>query len=144
MAQTVEQALAAAKLYGDEQIYKIVHLPANAVLAAAGVLAEIGEPFSALIVDKDEVTLVLTAEDLQEFGRRLPGHVASADDYRLITFDVELEPSLVGFMARISAALAQAQVTILPFAAFSRDHLLVPAAQFDQAITALRNLQSKA
>jgi hypothetical protein len=142
MAQTVEQALATARLYSDERLYKMVHLPAGAVLAAAGVLAEIGEPFSALIVDKDEVTLVITADDLQEYTRRLPGHVASYDDYRLITFDIELEPTLVGFMARISAALAQAQLTILPIAAFNRDHLLVPSGQFDQAMVVLRNLQS--
>jgi hypothetical protein len=144
MTQTVEQALAAAALYTDDQIYKMVHLPAQALLAAAGVMAQIGEPFCAVIADKDEVTLVLKADDLQEYAHRLPGHVAAADDYRLITFGVELDPTLVGFMARISTALAAAKVTILPFAAFKRDHLLVPAAQFEQAMNALRNLQSGA
>ena len=142
MTQTVQQALSAAKLYTDDQIYKIVHLPIQGLMAAAGVIAEISEPFSAVIADKDEVTLVLRAEDLQEYARRLPGHIASTDDYRLITFDVELDPDLVGFMARISTALAEAKVTILPFAAFNRDHLLVPAVQFERAINALRNLQS--
>ena len=39
MAQTVEQALAAANLYSDGELYKIVHLPPNAVTAAAGILA---------------------------------------------------------------------------------------------------------
>ena len=142
MAQTVQQALARATLYSDERLYKIVRLPANAALAAAGVLAEANEPFSALIVDKDEVTLVIAADMLTDYAHRLAGHTAGADDYRLITFDIELEPTLVGFMARISDALAEAQVTILPFAAFSRDHLLVPDAQFERAMSALRKLQT--
>lgn len=142
MPQTVQQALAAANLYTDDQIYHLVRLPAQAVTAAAGVLAEVGEPFAALLVDKDEVTLVLTAGDLEDFAGRLPGHTASAAAYRLITFDVELEPTLVGFMARVSAALASTGVSILPFAAFSRDHLLVPAEQFTAAWDALKKLQA--
>lgn len=144
MAQTVDQALASATLYTDDTLYRMVRLPANALVAAAGILAEIGEPFGALLLDKDEVTLVLAAEDLAEYARRLPGHTAAADEYRLITFDVELEPDLVGFMARVSQALAGAGVTIMPFAAFSRDHLLVPSAQFEQAQAALRHLQAAA
>lgn len=142
MAQTVKQALAEMQLYTDDQRYKLVHLPARAVLAAASVLAEIGEPFGVIIVDKDEVTLVLTDDDLQAYAHRLPGFTASAADYRLITFDIELDPNLTGFMAQISAALAQADVTILPFAAYNRDHLLVPAGQYEQATAALRNLRT--
>ena len=57
MAQTVEQALQQAKLYTDDTLYSLIHLPPNGIMAAAGVLAQIGEPFGALIADKDEVTL---------------------------------------------------------------------------------------
>lgn len=141
MAQTVEQALANAVLFSDGELYKMVRLPANAITAAAAVLAEIGEPFSVLIVDKDEVTLILSKRDLDEYARRLPGFTASEADYRLITFDLELEPTLTGFMAKVSQTLAAAQVVIMAFAAFSRDHLLVPAAQFEQAMAALEKLR---
>lgn len=140
MPQTVEDALRAAKLYSDDQLYRLIRLPARGVVAAAGVLAEINEPFGAVILDKDEVTLVMPDDALPDFARRLHGHAASATAYRLITLDVELEPTLIGFMARIAAALAAQGVSILPFAAYSRDHLLVPAHQFDQAWTALHAL----
>jgi hypothetical protein len=141
MAQTVEQALANATLFSDGELYKMVHLPPNAITAAAAVLAETGEPFCALIVDKDEVTLVLSKDDLETYARRLPGYRASTDDYRLITFDVALEPNLTGFMARVSQVLAEAKVVIMPFAAFNRDHLLVPAVQFEQAMKTLEELR---
>jgi hypothetical protein len=142
MAQTVEQALAAAKLYSDGELYKIVHLPPHSITAAAGILAEISQPFGALIVDKDEVTVVLTKGDLEDYAHRLPGHITNEDEYRLITFDVELDPILTGFTARVSQVLAEAQVVIMPFAAFNRDHLLVPAVQFERAMAALHNLQT--
>lgn len=143
MAQTVEQALLQAKLYTDNTLYSLIHLPPNGIMAAAGVLAQVGEPFGALIADKDEVTLVLPAELVEDFSNRLREKRVGETDYRLITFDVELEPTLIGFMARVAAALAMAGVSILPFAAFSRDHLLVPAAQFEAAWEALKKLQAK-
>ena len=142
MPQTVEQALQAAQLYSDGIDYRLLHLPPNAIMAAAGVVAEIGEPFAALIVDKDEVTLVIPADAVDVFARRLRDHRFGDATYRLITFDLELEPTLTGFMARIATALAEAQIPILPLAAFSRDHLLIPSAQFDAAWSVLKNLQS--
>ncbi|NWF68749.1 MAG: ACT domain-containing protein [Chloroflexi bacterium] len=142
MPQTVEQALAQARSYTDGIDYLYIRLPPQAITAAAGVLAEIGQPFAALIVDKDEVSLLIPEEALADFARRLPGYTASAERYRLITLDVVLEPTLVGFMARISAALAAAQISILPLAAFSRDHILVPKEQHALAIAALEKLRS--
>lgn len=142
MPQTVEQALQAAQLYTDEIEYRLVHLPPRAIMVAAGVIAEIGEPFAALLVDKDEVTLVIPADAVEVYERRLREHRLSDTTYRLITFDLELEPTLTGFMARIAAALAAAQIPILPFAAFSRDHLLVPTAQFEAAWATLKTLQN--
>lgn len=140
----VQQALERAKLYTDEIEYSLVHLPPNGILAAAGVLAQIGEPFSALIVDKDEVTLVIPADLVAEFSGRLRDHHLGTFPYRLITFDAELEPTLTGFIARVADVLARAGVPILPLAAFSRDHVLVPADKFAVAWDALQKLQQSA
>ncbi len=142
MTKTVEQALAETIFYSDGQEYVVVHLPVRAITAAAGVLAEVGEPFSAIIVDKDEVSLVVPAKAWADFSNRLPGHVVAENLYRLITMDAELDMSLVGFMARISGALAAVNVPILPLAAYTRDHLLVPAQQFEVAMAALERLKS--
>lgn len=143
MTQTVEQILAAAELYIDDKDYIIVQLPTAAITAAAGIIAEVSEPFCALIVDKDEVSLVIPFEAWEDFSKRLPNHKVEDKRYRLITFDIELEMSLVGFMANVSQTLAEVNVSILTFAAFTRDHLLVPADQFDIAIAALQKLKSR-
>ncbi|MEO8609001.1 MAG: ACT domain-containing protein [Chloroflexota bacterium] len=144
MTQTVEQALAAAKLFSDNQDYLFIQLPAKAIMAAAGVIAQVGEPFCALIVDKDEVSLVIPAEALADFKERLPNFQVSSQPYHLITFDIELDMGLVGFMAKISHILADSGVPIMTFAAYSRDHLLVPTEQFSIAMAALTKLQSGA
>jgi uncharacterized protein len=142
MPLTVEQALAQTTFYTDGVDYVIVRLPAGAIMAAAGVVAEIGEPFSALVVDKHEVSLVIPADALKDFAPRLRDHIVSAKTFRLITFDIELEMELVGFMARVSTVLAAAHIPILPLAAYTRDHLLVPSDQVEVAIAALERLKS--
>lgn len=141
MAQTVDQAIKQAVIRADDARYRMIHLPPRAITAAAGILAHIGEPFAALIVDHAEVTLVVDAELVADFADRLREHRLSDAEYSLITFDLPLEPTLTGFMARISAALADAHIPIMPYAAFERDHLLVPAEQRDAALTTLKALQ---
>lgn len=137
----VSEILANATFYTDDEPYLVLKLPAAAITLAAGVVAEISDPFSALVVDKDEVTLVVPHEAIEEFSARLSDLEGTKQHYRLITIDVVLPPTLIGFMARISAALAEAGVPIFPFSAYSRDHLLVPAEHFDTALAALNKLK---
>ena len=143
MTQAADQILGNVELYSDGMAYRILQLPANAITLAAGIVAEASLPFSALIADKDEVTLMLPDEACHEFSKRLRPAQFSERAYRLITFDSELEPTLVGFIARISAALADAGIPILTFAAYSRDHIFVPAEEFERATDTLRALQKR-
>jgi hypothetical protein len=142
MNEAVRKALQQTQLYSDGVDYSIIKLPPRAITAAAGVIAEIGEAFCTLIADKDEVSLIIPTEAINDFANRLKDHVANPMPYRLITFDLVLDFALFGFMAAVSSELAKAEVSILPIAAFSRDHILVPSSQFDIAIQALRKLQS--
>jgi hypothetical protein len=50
---------------------------------------------------------------------------------------------LIGFMALVSRFLAEAGVSILALSAFERDHILVPAAQFQTAWDVLRSAQTR-
>ena len=141
MAQTVQQALTNAKLYSDELPYRFIALPSNAITVAAGIIAEASVPFSALLIDKDEVTLMIPDEVCDEFKNRLKYATVSDTIYRLITFDIVLESTLVGFMAHITQALADANISVMPFAAYSRDHIFVSEADYDKAVTTLKALQ---
>ncbi len=143
MQAALRDALRRSVLYTDQRTYCMVHLPARAVTAAAGVLAEISTPFSAIIVDKDEVTLILAAEDFADFASRLPGHSVQPG-YRLLTFDTVLEPTLIGFLSAISACLAEHEIPLMAFSAFERDHLLIPEVRFEAAWQAITDLKAQA
>ena len=139
--QTIESVLAQGRFVLDEAEYRVLRLPARAIVAAAGVIAEVGEPFSVLIADAHEVTLVIEQEAYEEYQGRLIGHTAESSPYRLITLDLPLESTLTGLMAHLAKALAAANVPIFPYAAFSRDHILVPADKADAALAALNALK---
>jgi hypothetical protein len=136
---TLREALKETHLYTDNVLYAIVHLPHADLPAALAVLNECTDPFTALLVDKDEVTYVLPTDhvhDIFSSGAQIsPG-------WRLITFDVVLEHDLVGFMAAVSAELAGAGVSIFALSAFERDHILVRQAQFATAWSTLSALCS--
>jgi len=129
-------------LYTDDTDYIIIKFPPTGITVAAGILAEIGDPFGTIIVDKDEVTLIIPADVVDDFSKRLRDVEKSSNTYRLITFDIVLDFSVVGFMAGISKALADAKISILPIAAFSRDHILVKSGDFNKAWGVLSALKS--
>lgn len=139
---TTEELFKSSTLYTDEKTYTFIKLPASAVTAAAGVVAEIAAPFSALIVDKDEVSLLIDVEMWEDFQKRLPGAQAEGE-FRLITFETVLEFDVTGFMALVSGILAAQGVPILSFAAFSRDHVFVPADKFAIAWDVLESRQKE-
>lgn len=144
MPQTIADVLTQAVILVDDDTYVMLSLSPLAVIAAAAVLAEIADPFMMLMVDARELTLILEQEAFEEYGHRLLGHIVAVEPYRLITFDLVLEPTLVGFMAVIAQTLADAGIPILPLAAYARDHVLVPANRVDDATNALHQLQQKA
>jgi hypothetical protein len=137
---TVQAIFKTCTLSTDGVIYSYIQLPAKAIMAAAGVLAEFGEAFAALIVDQHEVSLMLPAEAYQDFSQRLP-LAQTEGTWRLISFDCVLPFDVVGFMALVSQLLAQAQIPLLAFAAYSRDHFFVPTDQFERAWSALIQAQ---
>jgi hypothetical protein len=143
MNPNLARALQAAVLHTDDNLYSIIHLPPRAITPAAAIVAEHAEPFSAVMVDKDEVTLIISEAGLEAFTNRIPDHAVSRG-FRLITFDVMLDHTLIGFMSTISGHLAAAGIPIMIYSAFERDHLLVHDTHFGQAMAALEGLLKEA
>lgn len=97
------------------------------------------EAFSSMTFDLAEVSLVLETDawaglrsDFEGFREEGP--------YRLITFDIVLDLSIVGFLAAISAKLAEACVSIYALSTFLRDHILVKEGDAEKAVGVLSAL----
>ena len=97
------------------------------------------EAFSSVTFDHAEVSLVLSSDDWDRLKGGFEGFEEEGP-YRLITFDTVLDLSIVGFMAVVSARLAEAGVSIYALSTFLRDHILVKAEDVDKAVDALTDL----
>ncbi|MGC9400604.1 MAG: ACT domain-containing protein [Anaerolineae bacterium] len=135
----LRHVLAETKLYTDARDYVILRLPIEETAAATEMVKDLDSPFVGMTRDKDELTLVLSREEW-EGQSPLVEVFEESPDYRLITFDIPLELGLVGYLATLVSALAEAGVSVFSLSAFSRDHVFVPAEDFEQAWEALRAL----
>lgn len=77
-----------------------------------------------LLRDEHEVTLLLDETDWRTI-RHAVRDARVEGDFRLLTFDIELDWNVVGFLARVTEILANAGVSCGALSAFSRDHLLI-------------------
>jgi len=89
-----------------------------------------------IFMDPHEVTLILDEIDLSNMRRGL-ATAKIENGYRMLTFNIVLELSVVGFMAEVSRILADAGVTILALSSYSRDSLLIKQEDLAAALKAL-------
>lgn len=87
------------------------------------------------IADKNEVTVIaeLSSVDAEDI-------IEADNGWKIITFDAVLPFTLVGFLAKVSTALAAAGISIFAISAYSRDHILVKADKIDLAVQKLEHL----
>ena len=89
----------------------------------------------AVIKDDRETTCVI---DESRIGSQK--FLGFEGDWRMITFDMVLPLSLVGFFAAVSGALADAGVNIFSVSAYTTDHVFVKDQKLDIAIKSLEKL----
>lgn len=86
--------------------------------------------------DNYEVTLLL---DETDFGtiRYAVRDAKIQGGFRLLTFDLVMDFSVVGFMAEVSRLLSEADISIVAISSFSRDHILVSQDDLAKALKTL-------
>lgn len=80
------------------------------------------------IVDKDEITVIIDEEKLKE-----DNVIEMEQGWNIYTLDIVFPMDVCGVTARIATALAKKKISIMPIAAFSRDHFLIKKESLDIA-----------
>ncbi|HWK63771.1 MAG TPA: ACT domain-containing protein [Rhizobiaceae bacterium] len=84
--------------------------------------------------EAEGLTAILPASEAREVG------IDCAFRCRMITLEIHSSLEAVGFLAAITARLAEAGIGVNPVSAFHHDHLFVPADKADEAVAVLREL----
>jgi hypothetical protein len=93
----------------------------------------------AVIKDKNEITCVIEQSKIKD----RKSIIKIENSWRIITFDTILPFGLVGFIAKISKALAEEGISIFIISAFSADHILIKNQNLKKTINKLENLGFK-
>lgn len=88
--------------------------------------------------DKWEVTMLIDEIDFKTIRHAIRDAKVEGN-FRLLSFDIELDFDTVGFLAHISKILADADVSIVALSAFSRDHLLIKQEDLARTLKILGN-----
>jgi hypothetical protein len=106
------------------------HLLENPELSPRG-----DAPFM-LLRDEHEVTLLLDETDWRTM-RYAARDARVEGPFRLVTLNIELDWSVVGYLARVTEVLAGAGISCGTLSSFSRDHLLIKQDDLGAALRVL-------
>jgi hypothetical protein len=84
--------------------------------------------------EQEGTTLVILREEAEAAGLRY------AFVSRMITLTVHSSLDAIGFLAAITARLAEAGISVNAVSAFHHDHLFVPAHRADEAMDVLQGM----
>ncbi|MEM9676083.1 MAG: ACT domain-containing protein [Bacteroidota bacterium] len=91
--------------------------------------------FVAVFHDPQEITVVVDEQHMDD------NWIVEAErGWRMLSFQVVLPFELVGFLAVVAQALADAQISIFALSAYSTDHLLIKNLDLPKAIRCLESL----
>jgi hypothetical protein len=96
------------------------------------------QPGSIFMLLKDEHEVTLLLEEADWLAMRHAAREARVEGgFRLLTFEIELDWTVVGFLAQVTRLLARAGISCGALSAFSRDHLLVKQDDLGHALRIL-------
>lgn len=124
------------QLYLPETRFKVVSIPLARYADVVSILGGL-EGFVSMTRDKAEITLMLAEDEWDRISGRFPEALGEGRR-RMIRFDTVLDFSVVGFIADISRALADAEISILSISTFQTDAVLVHESRFDEAVAAVK------
>lgn len=138
MEQSAAELLRETKIEVDAATYVLLSLTSEqwtTLLSDPELSPRMSVPFM-IFYDGREVTLLLDEDDFANV-RGAVRDAKAERGFRLLTFDVELDLNTVGYLALAAKILADANVSVVPLGAFSRDHLLIKQDDLAAALKAL-------
>ncbi|MGH7149269.1 MAG: ACT domain-containing protein [Planctomycetota bacterium] len=116
--------------------YALVSLPVSRAEGYGEFLPGIARSFAQVVSEPGSVTLLLPERRLPK-GLRKGRGCRIRRGFRVISFESPLEWTVVGFLARVAGALAEAGVPIGVVCSFDFDHVFVPARRLGRARRAI-------
>jgi hypothetical protein len=130
---------ARTRLHVWPEAYRLVSLAPEQLAEAARLVGSCSRGFAALVLERDEVSLTLPAPAWETSALKAAAR-AESGPWRAISFDLDIDLDVAGYLAPAAERLAKAGVSIVPQCAYLKDHLLVHEPDLAQAVAQLEAL----
>ena len=104
--------------------FVVVGLEPREQILVVQLLSRVTSAFIQFLVEPGRLTLILPEQDWREFRPAFP-RARIQKPYRIISFTADLPDNLVGFLAAVTSALADAGIPLLAVCGYSKDHVMV-------------------
>ena len=138
-SQQLTTVLAGMRWHVRPERFVLVGVEPRMRRLAFQLLINVDESFVQCIAEPEVFTLVLPEPTWREVQAAFP-RARVQQPFRVISFDLDLPPDLVGFLARVTDALAYANVSVLAICGYSRDYVMVRDEDIPAATQALDTL----
>ena len=138
MNENIKEILSKTKVKISSEIYTLISLQQDnfqKLLENPELSPRMTAPFM-IFKDQFEITLLLDEIDFGKIRNEIQ-NAKIESGFRLLTFDIELDFNVVGFLAEISRILAEAGISIIALSSFSRDHILIKQENLAKALKVL-------
>ncbi len=136
--ENIRKLLAKTEVFLHPDAFTIVSIDRMHEEKARRLLQDL-KAFSSITFDLAEVSLVVKAGEWAGLREGFDDYEEEGP-YRLITFDIVLDLSIVGFLATVSDRLAEEGISIYALSTFLRDHILIRSEDAERAFEALQGL----
>ncbi len=136
MNPKLKSLFANTKLNVLPQDFFIVSIPKGNLNLVKENIKNLDNEFFSVINEKDEITLILSKQNWKKISNDFK-EVKIEKDYKVITFDINLNLNIVGYLAQITKLLAKNNISILAVSTYLKDHILVRNKDLDKSIKAL-------
>ena len=139
--EDISDLIASTRLAVLAATYTVVGIPAKSLRAVKWRLSRMHGYASILF--QNELTLVVPEKQWKQIAHKFSRCSVEAG-YKIIVLDVKLEWSVVGYLAAISTALAEEDVSLGVLSTFSKDILLVKKSKLRKTLRVLNTLIKRA
>lgn len=137
-SREIQPFFASTKIKEDPEDYLIISIDRKEEEKTKIFLSNLG-PWSSVTFDHNEISVVLNKETWSKLRKNFK-MIQEEGPFRLLTFDIVLDLSLVGYLSVISGLLAEAGIGIYGVSTYLRDHILVKKKDVKQAVNILEEL----
>ena len=131
----IKEILSSTTIKEHPEDFLIVYIDPREISIARKLLCDIG-PWASVTYSPEEVSLVIEESKWNKMRYAFDNYKVS-EPYRLLTFDIVLDLSIVGFLSVVSRVLADSGVSIYALSTYLKDHILVKKSDLEKAVNAL-------